>query len=1271
MNNRKGIIGLTLAVIMVASVFAVLPLPVVAQKPPSTPTEGDNQLINASILSKPPYGVTLRVYGEDDKGPVVGYDPKGQFVYPNWRDPFDPTALQKDSLTFNPALIKDEYGTMSVDDENVYLKKFLRLWYEPEHVYSKPTYKHPTIEVESTYMLIDAHNYTPTKGEAGVTWFVFPIAERPMQTGLSAFENPASNWTGLIGKENMVKLVAVSGDVGNYNKTTHGTITLEKGYVLAPNQEIQFLDHKLQYKWTVKDPSDGKEYAKVVVTYAGNIHDDSATWVTLGEFDDGTAKDPLAVTWFDRHNNRYGTASHSEYRTWYARFAGRPTGTYNGNIIVGKEIRAGDTFYVNAVRYDVPAVEVIDTDGNGSNGAEAFKYITLKTPLPKASTSVLIPDDGKVSSQWIDTIAPYEAIPVDPPFNGNYTMIDDINIVLWKPQANVSEWPNGTYTGPDSIGKTYWPWAERYLTMQAEEIEKEVWCENNMTVGSNWMDYFDVVEGDWVTNPELREIPNVPALRFCYVEETTEPRYRTDLHERLYEVFPETTPTAPPEERWNTTAVRTRPNAYTEFALQTRPEAETPPLTKNGDYLLVTSFLAPNSINRSDINRTIPRMAFAFDVKEEPDVLGLTPLMGDGLDLYVNRYTNVSSSIRIYGEKDIGPIGGYDVGGTYKYSDYSYPFNPAAIRKDSITFNPAIIQNKDYPSSGVRYDGKSFDAEVKEYLRMWYEPEHVYSKPTYKRPTIEVETTYLLIDRQDKLPASSIAGKTHFAFPIAEDRTTGYPKVGLELFENPEGIPTRKNLVTVSYVNGTVTNWNKTTEGVIRIEKTYTLARGETVQFLDHGITYQGINNFNQSTVDVWYMGNPDDEKVGYNVTLGTTTDPQATTWFDRHGNYQYTPNPTQFKWYAKLNSYAIPTGDTAQITVGMQLTPGDHFYVDGVRYDVAAVEVIDGDGNGSNGAELFKYITLRTPLPKRDGIFVTEAQVPDGNPDMGIDSQDIWTYPPYTTLPLNPPFNMMHDIVDDVLYNHTELSEEERIIEGYEPLNVFYVSEAIEPRYSTNMLQILDENVTGDAPIVENWTKYDVITRPDQYTEFVLPGDSARYNFTTNRWDTPLHNDYLITTSFLANNSINKSDLVDPLYRIPRAAFVFDAINLKGIYVNEIVGAPPSPPAGVPKVFCNVTPTGDVPSGTLITVCVNATHFVWPLDVKVDWGDGSPVSTGVLTSNTSTFCPTHTYLLRGNWTINQTATDIYGNTGYNISYVNVTSDGFRLCIGPGWNQFS
>jgi hypothetical protein len=359
-----------------------------------------------------------------------------------------------------------------------------------------------------------------------------------------------------------------------------------------------------------------------------------------------------------------------------------------------------------------------------------------------------------------------------------------------------------------------------------------------------------------------------------------------------------------------------------------------------------------------------------------------------------------------------------------------------------------------------------------------------------------------------------------------------------------------------------------------------------------------------------------------------------------------------------------------------MELEAGDVFYVDGVRYDVPAIEVLDGDGNASNGPELFKYITLRTPLPKEDSITVDTDTVPDQ--EGIVSSQRLWTYEAGDILPVDPPFNKMHWIVDDIdVSPATYPKVAQRIIGPYAPLEITYVAEKLEPRYSSNLMQILRESVTGAAPIVEDWTEFEVITRPDEYTEFVLPGDNARYDWVNRAWAQALHNDYLVTTSFLANNSIGLADpgaedLSAYGYNIPRAAFVYDVINTKGIYVNEITGLPPLPTATL-NVTCSVTPT-ETPSGFPVTACVTVptAQANFPVQVTINWGDGSANSVGVLPNNSVAICFNHIYYQQGFKNITQTAKDIYGNTGTNGStYVNVTNDGYKLVVGPGWNFFS
>jgi PKD repeat protein len=1188
--------------------------------------------------------ITLRVYCEDDLGPECPYE--------NWSDPFDPTVIEKDSLTFNPAIIlwNGTDSPMSAGSQNIHEKKFLRLWYECGHVYSKPSYIYPTIELETTYMLIDRQDWVPTSGPAGTTFFKFPIVEIPHQIGVGDFENTE----GRPSRPNVVTVALIEGTTGQmYGKTTEGKIRIEKTYTLNMGETVQFLDHKLQYEYVVTQG--GQEYAKVKVWYAGNVEDDSARRVLLGEFDDGTPSGPYKTTWFKRHNERFSTPTHPD-ATWYARFNDYFPSDYRVEITIGKELTPCDTYYVNGVRYDVMAVEVIDTDSNYVG--DEFKYITIKTPLPKGTGSV--PDDGIASSQWIERIDEDEVIPLNPPFNLDHLMVDDINVVLWEPTANINEWPVGDPAG--TLGVTYFPWAERYLTMQADEIAKEVWCYEPKQVGTNWMSYFNVKQIDMdkdgigIAYDVNERILEVPPLQFVYLDESIEPRFTTDLYEILNETLHEE---APPTEGWEYFDINTRPDHYTAFELPPLPDVMTPYWNKTGDYLLTSSFLAPNSIGRSDINRTppgIPRLAFAFDVEHETDVLDEV-IMGGHLDPYVNDY-GPNVSVRIYGEDDMGPFSNYTADGRYAYRSYEDPFDPAVLQKDSITFNPAIVlwDGTTYPMSA-----DSTDIDVKKYLRMWYEPDHVYSKPVYKRPTIEVETTYLLIDSQDKLPFSGSALQTFFVFPIAED--TGTEQPGLELFENPGSDPDRENVVTLAYVNGSVEPYGKTVNetATIRLEKTYTLDVGEKVQFLDHNLEFVGVvinNGTYYAKVQVEYAGNPTPD-TGATVVLGqfdgVYKDPHQLTWFKRHTEKFEESSHPQTTWYAYLNDY-FPEYNRAEIAVGKELRPLDVFYVDGVRYDVEAIEVIDTTNDSY--ADKFKYITIRTPWPKAP----TKVLVDD---DGIISSQKIWTLPPETPIPLNPPFNMVHDIVDDIKHKEPFSSSiATRIVEDYAPLEVYYVSEAIEPRYSTNLLEILNETLYPDKPPVEDWIKYDVITRPDQYTEFVLPADWAHH-------DSTYRNDYLITTSFLANNSIDVSDLVDPRFSIPRMAFVFDAMDNTGIYINKPLGAPPVVFNEAPVVNLTVSPGTTVTALTMVEICTDGTlDDQWPLHIEIDWQDGT-VQSALMLDEWTPVCFEHKYFEHGTYAVAVTATDKYGLKDTKTVDITVTNDGAILVMKPGWNAFS
>ncbi len=1138
---------------------------------------------------------SLRIYGEEDIGPgtVIGdINPISEFlpnIYANDTDAFNPGMIPKDSITFNPAIIlwDPTKFPMSANGQDIAVKKFLRIWYEPNHSYNgqlyNPTYHH-TLEVESTYMLVTNDTpMLPTTGEEGATTFAFPIAETPGQIGLGSFD-------GGDGKP-VVNLSEVNGS------GTAGTIAIDHLFLLNKNQQVQFLDHKLKLLDLRVDPeNNSRVFAKVEITYAGNLDDDTAKDVELGDLQN----DPLATTYFDRHNNPFEGPSHPT-TTWYARLVGYDLSATTAQIVIGKEISAGDAFYVNSERYDVPAVYVPETG--------EFKYITLRSPLPKGTDLPL--EASVVTSQWISEIPPNTQIPLDPPFNSNtgYNMVDDINVDLWStPGLQVSPFP-----------------------------------------------------GDQNTDVSDRIVPVCGPTNTSYRSESFEPRYHTILEEILNE-------TQLGGESWDFMHVQTKPDNYTEFVLPTRPELDPHFM---GDYLVTLSFIAPNSLGQIDHiydPNGMPRAAFVFDseLNTTYDPMGI-----NAKDIYINGNTG-NATVRIYGEDDIGP-------GTSKfytpnpvqpglgpniYVEPDEPFDPAEIPKDSITFNPAIIQ---WDAMNFTMSANSHNIDLKKFLRMWYEPSHTYNgiknNPTI-HPTIEVESTYMLIDSKHKLPISGSAGMTTFAFPIAN----GTSQIGLGSFDANIPQDGKPDLVDLASVSGSGT------DGTIRIQHTFNMAKGDTVQFLDH--TLQLLDIFQNSTDNLWhakvavqYAGNnfnfPDSPVT---VDLGTTGDARAISFFDRQDNMFAAPSHPDTTWYAKLEFYSYGCSQdpqfncTAQITVGKEISAGDTFYVKSERYDVPAVFVVY---NTNNQDYEFKYITLRSPLPKGSDT-VSEQSV--------VSSQWITEVPVNSPLPVDPPFNQVHNIVDDIDTPHTDnpvaplLSVAQRIIGPYPALDVRYVSETIEPRYRTNLLEILNETFVGaTAPeFSESWWYYNITTLPINYTEFKLQPDLARMG-------QPLHNDYLITLSWIAPNSqlpqwqhdILNEDDHNPLPYNRRVAFVFDANDSTGLYVNELVpplpGTPPQQPTVVLHANASVQALQDVVADPTGTSSPNSNF----LTLDFSWGDGTPDTI------TTTVAPvTHQYNKHGNYNVTLTVNDGVSTNGA-FAIVDVTNDGVKISIKQGWNQIS
>jgi hypothetical protein len=858
-----------------------------------------------------------------------------------------------------------------------------------------------------------------------------------------------------------------------------------------------------------------------------------------------------------------------------------------------------------------------------------------------------------------------ERIPVLPPFNMDHSIVDITDVVLWQPLTCLEYWPYGNSNGV--LGMEYFPGAEAYVTMQYPPeqwllffravpigvpglpIDWEEWSKEGgpFYPGDDlppyWVmdkcgkvlpaptEYTVFDSRDWIAmDVSKRIIPDVEPLVMYYVSEAMEQRFSTDLLEILKESGIGTPGLI---ENWTKFDIQTRPDHYTEFVLPAVPSVNPlvyiggtvqdyfkPDMREYpGSYLITTSLIAPNSrddrpVRGGDFQDA--RVAFSYN-------------MTGGYDPYVN------TLVRVYG--DVQP---YGMNKPF-YANWKDPFNPAAIVTDSITFDPAILEHDpvEYPMST-----QSKNIDLKTELRAWYEPCYEFNKN--KKSAIVAGTTYMIIDSENKMPFHGGATSTYFAFPIVEDETT--EQVGLELFENIQGTPLIPNLVKLTLVEGTTDTYGKTTNGTIRIEKKYTLAPGEVVQFLDHKLQYVSTSVTGDSTYcRLWYAGNDADDSA-----IIVTLNQNEIMFFDRFMGVSTTPHHPSQTWYARFEG--IPQSGHVDITVGKELQWGDVFYVDSVRYEVVAIEVIDDTGDGE--ADKFKYITLRTPFAKGGwgGTFYDS-----GEP---ASSQWITRLQPCDPIPVLPPFNVEHEIVDDTdvvlwqpltnldewpigdpngvpcmeyfpyaeryltmqyppypwlkyfravpigvsdlpidwqlwesyggpFYPGTELPDNwtcclsgdvmeapenytvfdtmhwiahdvsQRIISPVAPLEFSWVSETKESRYSTNLLQVLNETVTGEEPVEEVWTKYEIQTLPAMYTEFdlsVIPSIKP---------DTREHpGSYLITASFLAPNAGGDLNRNQSYEETNRFAFSLNASHGAGIYVGEYIppNLPPNPPANI-----------------------------------------------------------------------------------------------------------
>lgn len=644
------------------------------------------------------------------------------------------------------------------------------------------------------------------------------------------------------------------------------------------------------------------------------------------------------------------------------------------------------------------------------------------------------------------------------------------------------------------------------------------WSDNDPNIDSM---YDNVVE---------RKIYDVPALLIYYTEKDIETRFHTNLMEILHEYTScwndEVT------EKWKWLHIRTMPDEYKVFVYPELPDID----GGYGDFLLTSSLRAPNSIYCApddEMHSEPQRLMMAYDQTE-----GLP-------DIYVNEYENYNG-LRLYGED--GKTA------NFPYDDPEAPFDPLhdeAPEKDFVTLNPALVK------AGIFVD--NVDSKEKVFLRQWFVPE--YKEPTgevwledpniYTSEDVVTEYTYMFTDKHympvEGTPLSPTnASWTKFWLPIADNDDSQIGIDGLDVNGDDQD-----DLVQLEVVG----DFNGDDRKDIQIAtETFQVQVNDNLTFLDHMIMVKDLKVISGDpaslslVVDVYYIGNDMPELIVPNYMATILPDDYLSA--GRHTVLNADPTFTE-PWFLQ----AVATGDTnAYISVGRLLHTGETFFVDGAEYDIA---MIFGSQNDS-----VKYITIRNPIPEHENVNLE---------DLSIIKESVADN---ETMPMLPPFNRNHTMIDDIgvpeegwltdwfhwkTYYFRDCSNiSARMFEDVPALEIYFTGKDIEPRFHTNLLELLKEpKLDGRCwppqDPMESWKWLHIRTMPEFYKEFVYP-------------DVPNvadgYGDYLVTSSLVAPNShywAPKDGNHTENDGIQRFMFAYEPTDGSGIYMADpIVLEPP-----------------------------------------------------------------------------------------------------------------
>jgi hypothetical protein len=251
------------------------------------------------------------------------------------------------------------------------------------------------------------------------------------------------------------------------------------------------------------------------------------------------------------------------------------SGATSAQIVVGRLLTEGESMFVDGMEMAVAMIYMVPTpvdDYPKEAPPFGLKFITIRTPLPKVPVTL----EALTIQKCVVDPCP-DLIPMLPPFNMEHDMIDDINIpdkVIGYP--NCESLPD--VQNPDNhIG------------------EPDLVCNITGLLGPDGYGDISGLSMDYNTIAK-RRVQDVSPIEECWLKETKEPRFDTNLlEEKFYQEIiwggGSALSSGPYDELWFWKNIETLPWDYTEFILPELPEATgLEDMGYIGDYILVSSF---------------------------------------------------------------------------------------------------------------------------------------------------------------------------------------------------------------------------------------------------------------------------------------------------------------------------------------------------------------------------------------------------------------------------------------------------------------------------------------------------------------------------------------------------------------------------------------------------------------------------------------------------------------------------------------------------------